>query len=113
MIYCLSCEKYPRDIKVIPYGSNFPIDTFKVRLLSDTTPTPLPKTGADVENLADTAKFAVGSLLFVRNGSSNKATTYVFVDGEFKLWTEANGGGGGGSSIGGLIIEDDGSAYIG
>lgn len=58
MIYCLSCEKYPKDTKVIPNGSTFPIDTFKVKLISNELPSTMPRTGADVEGLANDAKFA-------------------------------------------------------
>lgn len=85
MIYCLSCEKYPKDSKVIPFGSTFPINTFKVKLLSNTLPSPLPTSGADVEGLADNADFSVGSLLYVVDGSDG-SEVYVFVDGGFELW---------------------------
>lgn len=86
MIHCLSCEKYPTDTKVIPYNSDFPIDTFKVRLLSSFLPEPLPTSGADVVELADKTKFAVGSLLYVVNGSQG-SEIYVFDSEQFVLWS--------------------------
>lgn len=85
MIYCLSCEKYPTDTKVIPYGSDFPIDTFKVRLLTNEKPTTMPVDGTDVEDLADGTKFSVGSLLYVVD-SNGESEVYIYVDDEFKLW---------------------------
>ena len=85
MIYCLSCDRYPTDTKVIPYGSDFPINTFRVRLLSSDTPSTLPTSGADVEGLADNASFSVGSILYVVNGTDG-SEVYVFVDGGFELW---------------------------
>ena len=85
MIYCLSCEKYPKDSKVIPFGSTFPINTFKVKLLSNALPSPLPTSGADVTGLADNTKFAVGSILYVTNGGSD-SEEYVFTGEEFELW---------------------------
>lgn len=85
MIYCLSCEKYPQDTKVIPFGSTFPIDTFRVKLLSNTLPSIMPTSGTDVEGLADDTKFSVGSLLYVIDGSDG-SEVYVFVDGKFELW---------------------------
>ena len=85
MIYCLSCEKYPKDSKVIPFGSNFPANTFKVKLLSNTLPSVMPTSGADVESLADNAQFSVESLLYIVDGS-NGSEVYVFIDGGFELW---------------------------
>lgn len=85
MILCLSCDKYPKDTKVIPYNSNFPIDRFKVNLLADYRPDPLPTSGADVTGLADKTKFAVGSILYVTNGGSD-SEEYVFTGEEFELW---------------------------
>lgn len=85
MIYCLSCEKYPKDTKVIPFGSNFPINTFRVKLLSNDLPSTLPTSGADVQNLANDAMFSVGSILYVVNGNDG-SEVYVFVDGGFELW---------------------------
>ena len=85
MIYCLSCDRYPTDTKVIPYGSSFPIDTFRVKLLSNELPLTLPTSGADVEGLADNASFSVGSILYVVNGEDG-SEVYVFVDGGFELW---------------------------
>lgn len=85
MIYCLSCEKYPKDTKVIPFGSSFPINTFRVKLLSNDMPSKLPTSGADVQNLANNAGFSVGSILYVVNGNDG-SEVYVFVDGGFELW---------------------------
>lgn len=85
MVYCLSCKKYPTDTKVIPYGSNFPSNVYEVRLLSNTLPSPLPTTGADVEGLANNTQFSVGSILYVVDGTNN-SEVYVFVDGGFELW---------------------------
>lgn len=85
MIYCLSCEKYPTDEKVIPYGSTFPIDTFTVRLLANEVPQTMPTSGADVEGLDDGAKFAVGSQLYVTNNGED-SKVYIFIDGAFQLW---------------------------
>ena len=85
MIHCLSCEKYPKDTNVIPFGSDFPINTFRVRLLSNDLPSTLPTNGADVEGLADDTRFSVGSILYVVNGN-NGSEVYVFVDGGFELW---------------------------
>ena len=85
MIYCLSCEKYPKDTKVIPFGSSFPINTFRVKLLSNDLPSTLPTSGADVQNLANDAMFSVGSILYVVNGNDG-SEVYVFVDGGFELW---------------------------
>lgn len=85
MVYCLSCEKYPKDTKVIPNGSTFPIDTFKVKLISNELPSTMPRTGTDVEGLANDAKFSVGSLLYVVSGNDG-SEVYVFVDNGFELW---------------------------
>lgn len=108
MIYCLSCEKYPRDTKVIPYGSSFPINTFKVRLLSESVPNPMPTSGADVEGLADSTMFAVGSILYVRDDGNGVSKEYVYGDNGFQLWSGATSGG-----ATGLVIDSDGSVYIG
>lgn len=86
MIYCLTCEKYPRDTKLIPQYSEFPIDVFKVRLISSTTPSPLPSSGADVVGLADSTKFAVGSRLYVTNGE-NGSEIYIYDSTQFVLWS--------------------------
>lgn len=110
MIYCLSCKKYPLDSKSIPYGSVFPTNSYLVRLISDSLPSPLPTSGADVENLADDVVFAVGSNLFVRNGSNNKVEQYVFIDGSFKLCSFPTGSG---SGIGNFIIDEYGAVYFG
>ena len=85
MVYCLSCERYPKDAKAIPNGSNFTTNTFRVRLLSNTLPSVMPTSGADVEGLADNANFSVGSILYVVDGSDG-SEVYVFVDGGFELW---------------------------
>lgn len=86
MVYCLTCEKYPRDSHVIPQYSEFPIDAFKVRLISSTKPSPLPSSGADVAGLADSAKFSAGSKLYVINGE-NGSEIYVYESNQFVLWT--------------------------
>ena len=85
MIKLISCERYPQDQKVIPYGSTFPIDKFRVRLITDSVPSSLNLTGADVDGLADTTEFAVGSILYVADGTDN-VIRYVYIDGAFKLW---------------------------
>ena len=86
MVYCLSCEKYPRDSYLIPQYSDFPIDVFKVRLISSTKPSPLPTSGADVVGLADTTKFSVGSKLYVTNGEDG-SEIYVYDSQKFVLWS--------------------------
>lgn len=86
MVYCLSCEKYPRDSHLIPQYSDFPIDVFKVRLISSVKPSPLPSSGADVVGLADSARFSVGSKLYVTNGE-NGSEIYVYDSTQFVLWT--------------------------
>ena len=85
MVYCLSCEKYPTDTKVIPYNSSFPIDTFKVKLITKSKPSVMPKDGTDVEDLADGTKFSVGSLLYVIEGET-ESEIYIYIDGQFELW---------------------------
>lgn len=86
MIYCLSCEKYPRDSHLIPQYSDFPIDVFKVRLISSVKPSPLPSSGADVVGLADSTRFSVGSKLYVTNGE-NGSEIYTYDSTQFVLWT--------------------------
>ncbi len=86
MVYCLSCEKYPRDSHLIPQYSDFPIDVFKVRLISSVKPSPLPSSGADVVGLADSTRFSVGSKLYVTNGE-NGSEIYVYDSTQFVLWT--------------------------
>lgn len=71
MIHCLSCKKYPYDTKIMPYGSNFPIDTVKVYLISKDLPNSMMITGSDVEELPNDCKFAVGSKLYVINGNDS------------------------------------------
>lgn len=106
MIYFLSCEKYPRDEKVIPSGSDYPIDTFKVELLSDTTPDPLPTDGSDVEGLADSTKFAYGSTLLVRNGTNGKTDKYIYGENGFERLIPTS------AAVGSLIIDTDGAVYL-
>lgn len=89
MIYCICCEKYPTDEKIIPSGSTFPIDEYKVKLIASQTPSTLPTDGSDVENLADGTKFAVGSLLYVVEGEDTTSEVYVFIDGAFEAWTSS------------------------
>lgn len=86
MVHCLSCERYPKDLKVIPYGSEFPLELYKVRLLSSFLPEPMPTSGADVEGLANNTQFSVGSLLYVVNGSKG-SEVYVFTNDGFELWS--------------------------
>ena len=86
MVHCLSCEKYPRDSHLIPQYSDFPIDVFKVRLISSVKPSPLPSSGADVVGLADSTRFSVGSKLYVTNGE-NGSEIYVYDSTQFVLWT--------------------------
>ena len=88
MVYCLSCEKYPRDTQLIPEYSEFPIDVFKVRLISSVRPNPLPSSGVDVVGLADVTKFSVGSKLYVTNGE-NGSEIFVYDSNEFVLWTSS------------------------
>lgn len=90
MIYCLSCRKYPVNTKVIPYGSTFPIDTFTVKLITKNKPSNLKLDGSDVENLADTAKFAVGSTLYVISEDKE----YIYFEDEFVAKGSSGGGGG-------------------
>lgn len=88
MIHCLSCTKYPKDGKVIPFGATFPTDRYMVKLLCYSTPANLPQDGDDVDELANGTKFAYGSLLYVVNGEGSTPDTYVFVDDEngFVKW---------------------------
>lgn len=110
MVYCVSCQKYPMDENVIPYGSTFPIDTFTVDLISDSPPSTLPSNGSDVENLADGTKFAVGSTLFVRKNSEGRGERYIYLDGSFKLY---NGIKGDGITVSNIVVHSDGSVRIG
>ncbi len=110
MVYCVSCQKYPMDGNAIPYGSTFPIDTFTVKLISDSSPSTLPSDGSDVENLADGTKFAVGSTLFVRENSEGKGEQYIYLDGSFKL---CNGIKGGYITFDDIVVYSDGSVRIG
>lgn len=91
MVYCLSCEKYPRDKKVIPSGSIFPTNVYKVRLISQNLPNPLPASGADVFGLADSTLFSVGSILYVVNGT-NGGEIYVYDSEQFVLWASIEHG---------------------
>lgn len=86
MIHCLSCYKYPYDTKVIPYGSNFPIDTVKVYLISKNLPSSMVITGSDVEELPNNCKFAVGSKLYVINGNDG-SEVYTWNSERFVLFT--------------------------
>lgn len=85
MIYCLSCEKYPREKNITPSDSIFPADVYKVRLLSQNLPNPFPTTGADVDGLADNTVFSVGSKLYVINGT-NGSEIYIYDSGQFVLY---------------------------
>ena len=79
MIYCLSCDKYPRD------SQQPSVNVYRVRLFSSTTPSPLPSSGADVIGLADSTQFSVGSKLYVSNGD-NGTEIYVYDSTQFVLW---------------------------
>ena len=89
MIHCLSCYKYPYDTKVIPYGSVFPTNVFRVNLISKTLPNSMVVTGNDVEELSNDCKFAIGSKLYVVNGNSG-SEVYIWNSKKFVLFT-ANG----------------------
>ena len=117
MIHCISCEKYPTDEKAIPYGSTFPTNTYKVKLLSETKPYPLPTSGADVAELADNVQFAVGSELLVRSDEDG-STVYIYDGNGFKFLKDAEGASSGGAddtlfkqmidrSITSVVIPDD------
>lgn len=86
MIHCLSCHKHPYDTKVIPYGSNFPIDTVKVYLISKSLPNSMVITGNDVEELQNNCKFAIGSKLYVVNGNDG-SEVYTWDSEKFVLFT--------------------------
>lgn len=86
MIHCLSCYKYPYDTKVIPYGSNFPINAVKVYLISKNLPSSMVITGSDVEELPNNCKFAVGSKLYVINGNDG-SEVYTWNSERFVLFT--------------------------
>lgn len=86
MIHCLSCKKYPYDTKIMPYGSNFPIDTVKVYLISKDLPNSMMITGSDVEELPNDCKFAVGSKLYVINGNDS-SEVYTWNSEKFVLFT--------------------------
>ena len=86
MIHCLSCYKYPYDTKVIPYGSNFPSNVFKVYLISKNLPSSLVLTGNDVEELPNDCKFAIGSKLYVVNGNDG-SESYTWDSEKFVLFT--------------------------
>lgn len=86
MIHCLSCYKYPYDTKVIPYGSAFPTNVFRVNLISKTLPNSMIITGNDVEELPNDCKFAVGSKLYVVNGN-NGSEVYIWNSKKFVLFT--------------------------
>lgn len=86
MIHCLSCCKYPYDTNVIPYGSHFPIDTFKVYLISKNLPNSMVITGNDVDELPNNCRFAVGSKLYVVNGNDG-SEVYTWDSEKFVLFT--------------------------
>ena len=85
MIYCLTCEKYPRNSYVTPQSNGLSNNLFKVRLITYTTPSPLPTSGADVVGLSDSVKFAVGSKLYVISGEHG-FETYIHDSTQFVLW---------------------------
>ena len=84
MIHCLSCKRYPTDVKVIPYGSDFPSDEFMVSLISKDLPNSMSISSADVVELPSGCKFAVGSKLHVVNGNDG-SEVYVWDSEEFVL----------------------------
>ncbi len=86
MIYCISCEKYPREKDNTQGGGVFSSNTYKVRLISSYTPSPMPTSGIDVMFLSDNTIFAIGSRLYI-NGS-NGCETYIYNGEEFVLWYE-------------------------
>ena len=86
MIHCLSCEKYPTDERVIPFGSTFPIDTFKVKLISKDSLNEMPTDGSDVVELPDNIKFSVGSKLYIVNGDDG-SEVYVYGANGFEAYT--------------------------
>ena len=86
MIHCLSCYKYPYDSKVIPSGSKFQSNVFKVYLISKELPNSMTITGADVEELPNDCKFAVGSKLYVINGNDS-SEVYTWNSEKFVLFT--------------------------
>ena len=86
MIHCLSCYKYPYDTKVIPFGSNFPTNVFRVNLISKNLPNSMVITGNDVEELPNDCRFAVGSKLYVVNGNDG-SEVYTWNSERFVLFT--------------------------
>lgn len=86
MIHCLSCYKYPYDTKVIPYGSNFSENVFRVNLISKTLPGSMTLTGSDIEELPDSCNFAVGSKLYIVNGNDG-SEVYTWDSEKFVLFT--------------------------
>lgn len=86
MIHCLSCYRYPYDLKVIPSGSKFQSNVFKVYLISKELPNSMIITGADVEELPNDCKFAVGSKLYVINGNDS-SEVYTWNSEKFVLFT--------------------------
>ena len=85
MIYCLTCEKYPRDSYVTPQNNEFSNNLFRVRLITYTTPSPLPSSGADVIGLSDSVRFSIGSKLYVVSGEHG-FETYIHDSTQFVLW---------------------------
>ena len=70
----------------MPQYNELPINVFKVRLFSSTTPSALPSSGADVVGLAGSTKFAVGSKLYVTNGETG-SEIYIYDSTQFVLWS--------------------------
>ena len=86
MIHCLSCYRYPYDLKTIPSGSKFRSNVYKVYLISKELPNSMIITGADVEELPNDCKFAVGSKLYVINGNDS-SEVYTWNSEKFVLFT--------------------------
>lgn len=85
MVFCISCEKYPRDtvVQQPPFAQN----EYRVRLFSATRPNPLPTTGADVFQLADSTTFALGSILYIAMGDGGSEIFIYEADGFVKRST--------------------------
>lgn len=78
MIRCLSCRSnsylLAQDIK-----------KFRVSLISSELPDPLPTSGTDVEELPNNLQFALGSRLYIVNGS-NGSEVYIYESDGFVLY---------------------------
>ena len=68
-----------------PQNNGLSNNLFKVRLITYTTPSPLPTSGADVVGLSDSVRFSVGSKLYVISGEHG-FETYIHDSTQFVLW---------------------------